>query len=363
VVDKKIERVTLLHRVLKAARMGRTIDELEAELGVSRATVYRDLDFLREVLGAPLNVDDQRRWRYARDEQAPFELPGLWLNAEELYALVLTRQIVEGTKKAPHLHSVTSSISLASATQQTSSSQQGSVDVAGADEYEDRDESLLGASLAAAQNRIEKLLGEKAVNLKRLRVLRHNHRRVDERVFRSIAAATLERRPLRFGYRARSTDEPTTRTVHPQRLVHYRDNWYLDAFDDTREALRSFALDRVSDVKLLEGAAKELQDSELDAALTTGYGIFSGAARNTATILFSAHAARWAAEERWHTQQLGKFLNDGRFELKVPYSNGRELLMDVLRYGPDAEITAPIALREQMRSLLTLTSESYGLGV
>ena len=332
-MDKKIERVTLLHRVLKAARMGRTIDELEAEMGVSRATVYRDLDFLRDVLGAPLNVDDQRRWRYARDEQAPFELPGLWLNAEELYALVLTRQIVEGSKRTEDA----------------------------AQDDDGPDESLLGASLAAAQNRIEKLLGEKAVNLKRLRVLRHNHRRVDERVFRSIAAATLERRSLRFGYRARSTDEPTTRTVHPQRLVPYRDNWYLDAFDETRDALRSFALDRISDVKLLEGAAKELADSELDAALTTGYGIFSGAARNNATIVFSPHAARWAAEERWHATQSGKFLPDGRFELKVPYSNGRELLMDVLRYGPDAEITAPIALREQMRSLLTLTSESYGL--
>ena len=333
-MDKKIERVTLLHRVLKASRMGRTIDELEAEMGVSRATVYRDLDFLRDVLGAPLNVDDQRRWRYARDEQAPFELPGLWLNAEELYALVLTRQIVEGSNK------------------KTATELQ---------HHDASDESLLGASLAAAQNRIEKLLGEKAVNLKRLRVLRHNHRRVDERVFRSIAAATLERRALRFGYRARSTDEPTTRTVHPQRLVHYRDNWYLDAFDETRDALRSFALDRISDVKLLDGAVKELSEADLDAALTTGYGIFSGAARNNATIVFSPHAARWAAEELWHTAQSGKFLPDGRFELKVPYSNGRELLMDVLRYGPDAEITAPIALREQMRSLLTLTSESYGL--
>jgi len=332
----KIERVTQLHRVLKAARMGRTIDELEAEMGVSRATVYRDLDFLRDVLGAPLNVDDQRRWRYARDEHAPFELPGLWLNAEELYALVLTRQIVEGNQK-------------------TADAQ----DAVNGDEGPD--ESLLGASLAAAQNRIEKLLGEKAVNLKRLRVLRHNHRRVDERVFRSIAAATLERRTLRFGYRARSTDEPTTRTVHPQRLVHYRDNWYLDAFDETREALRSFALDRISNVKLLEGAAKEIAETDLDAALTNGYGIFSGVARNNATIVFSPHAARWAAEERWHASQTGKFLPDGRFELKVPYSNGRELLMDVLRYGPDAEITAPVALREQMRSLLTLTSESYGL--
>ena len=326
-MEKKIERVTLLHRVLKASRYGKTLDELEQELAVSRATVYRDLEFLRDVLGAPLQSDEQRRFSYARGEHAPFELPGLWLNAEELYALVLTRQIVEGNaERAEH------------------------------------DDSLLGASLAAAQSRVEKLLGEKAVNLKRLHVLRHNHRKVNERTFRLVATATLERKQLRFGYRARSTDEATMRTVHPQRLVHYRDNWYLDAFDETREALRSFALDRMSELQLLEKATRDLSEAELDAVLTQGYGIFSGAARNSATIVFSAHAARWAAEERWHIDQVGKFLRDGRFELKVPYSNGRELLMDVLRYGPDAEITAPIALREQMRSLLTLTSENYGLG-
>jgi predicted DNA-binding transcriptional regulator YafY len=98
----KFERVTLLHRLLKAARLGKAIDEIEAELGISRATVYRDLMFLRDVLGAPLeNVgvesgQSESRWRYARDQAAPFELPGIWLSPEELYALVLTRQVVAG---------------------------------------------------------------------------------------------------------------------------------------------------------------------------------------------------------------------------------------------------------------------------
>ena len=52
-------------------------------------------------------------------------------------------------------------------------------------------------------------------------------------------------------------------------------------------------------------------------------------------------------------------MSDGRFELKVPYANVRELLMDVLRYGPDAEIVGPVALREQMRILLSLTADGY----
>ena len=314
---ERLERVTLLHRVLKAARFGRTVEELSGELGCSKATVHRDLIFLRDVLGAPLAYEGTR-YHYASEEHSPFELPGLWLSADELYALVLTRQVVQGSG-----------------------------------------EGLLGSSLNAVQGRIERMLGAKAANLKRLRVIRHGHRKVDETVFRAIALAVLERRCVRFRYRARSTDEDTHRNVHPQRLIHYRDNWYLDGYDDTRNALRSFALDRIQSPELSETAAQDVPAEQLDAELTPGYGIFSGTVRAVATIRFSAHAARWAAEERWHSKQEGRFLSDGRFELKVPYANVRELLMDVLRYGPDAEIVGPVALREQMRSLLSLTADGY----
>ena len=75
--------------------------------------------------------------------------------------------------------------------------------------------------------------------------------------------------------------------------------------------------------------------------------------------MFSAKAARWVADERWHSQQQGRFLPDGRYELKVPYSNSRELLMDVLHYGSDAEILEPPSLREQARSLLALAISNY----
>ena len=75
--------------------------------------------------------------------------------------------------------------------------------------------------------------------------------------------------------------------------------------------------------------------------------------------MFSAKAARWVADEHWHSQQQGRYLADGRYELKVPYSAARELLMDVLHYGSDAEIVEPQSLREQARTLLTLALGNY----
>src|SRR5690606_19266331 len=177
--------------------------------------------------------------------------------------------------------------------------------------------------------------------------------------FRIVCSAVLERRQLGFEYRARSTGEKTRRTVSPQRITHYRDNWYLDAWDHEREGLRSFSVDRISGARMLEAAARDIEEATLDEHLSGSYGIFSGAPKGWATIVFNERAARWVADEHWHAQQQGRWLPDGRYELKVPYSNARELLMDVLHYGADAEILEPAPLREQARALLALALSNY----
>ena len=106
-------------------------------------------------------------------------------------------------------------------------------------------------------------------------------------------------------------------------------------------------------------ALREAFDEELARETEGGYGIFSGDGRNIATIVFSQKMARWVADQVWHPDQQARFLPDGRFELRVPYSNSSELLMDVLHYGADAEIVEPASLREQARSLLALALSNY----
>ena len=123
--------------------------------------------------------------------------------------------------------------------------------------------------------------------------------------------------------------------------------------------MRSFSIDRISGARFVDGVARDVADAELNTHLAGSYGIFSGEPKGWATILFSAKAARWVADEHWHSQQQGRFLADGRYELKVPYSVPRELLMDVLHYGGDAEIVEPKSLREQMRSMLQLAISNY----
>jgi predicted DNA-binding transcriptional regulator YafY len=319
----RYERILTLHRILKSARYPVTLSRIKDELACSRATLYRDVAFLRDALGGPIEHDnEQHAIFYNVAEAERFELPGLWLSSEELAAMVALQELIGRTGPG-----------------------------------------ILATALAPLRTRIERLLSDQrdgaCLPLERIRVIASKVRKVDEAVFRNVAGAVLQRRRLRFSYRARSTEQPTDRQVSPQRLAHYRDNWYVDAWDHGREALRSFALDRMSKAQIMEEVALDRDSCDLDAHLAASYGIFSGPPKAWATILFNAHAARWVADEHWHSQQQGTWLKDGSYELKLPYSNAKELLMDILKYGPDAEIIAPLPLREEMKCLLQLALSGY----
>lgn len=319
------ERISLLHRLLKSAHrpvpLARLIDELEC----SRATVYRDIAFLRDALGAPVESSgdgEGSAFGYAPGEGERFELPGLWLTSDELAALLALDQLID--RAGP---------------------------------------GVLSGALAPFRARMEHLLSYQGSGhkppIERIRVIPWGERRLDQQSFRIVAGAVLQRRKLRFCYRARTTNSDSRRTVSPQRLTHYRDNWYLDTWDHDRDALRSFAVDRISAAQALDEPARDVAEAELDETLSSSYGIFAGTPRAWATIRFSERAARWVADEHWHSQQKGDWLADGRYELKVPYAHSKELLMDVLKYGPDAEVVAPVSLREEMKSLLHLALTGY----
>ena len=305
----RYERILTLHRLLKSAHYPIPLSRLLGELECSRATLYRDVAFLRDALGAPVESagTDQAAFRYEAGEGEKFELPGLWLTSDELAALLALNELIG--RSGP---------------------------------------GVLAGALAPFKSRIEGLLSHqdsgKALPIERIRVIPWGERKLDQQVFRIVAGAVLERRQLRFRYRARTTNADSKRTVSPQRLTHYRDNWYLDVWDHDREALRSFAVDRIAEPMALDMPARDVPDTELNDMLASSYGIF---------------AACWVADEHWHSQQKGIWLPDGRYELQVPYSNSKELLMDVLKYGPDAEVVAPLSLREELKIQLQLALGGY----
>jgi predicted DNA-binding transcriptional regulator YafY len=179
--------------------------------------------------------------------------------------------------------------------------------------------------------------------------------------FQAVCSATLQRRKLWIEYHARTTDQRSERTISPQRVTHYRESWYLDAWDDDRDVLRTFSIDRIKRATVLEEVAFDVPNAQMDEHYASAYGIFGGKADKTAVLRFTAEAAKWVADETWHPQQQFMWLPDGRYELHVPYLEARELVMDIMRQGKSVEVISPTELREQVRKELQQALAQYGV--
>ncbi len=319
----RTERIYGLHRLLREARYPLSSRRLMEALECSRATLMRTLRELRDYLGAPVTYDREANgYRYDNDSDRPFELPGLWLSAGEIYALLAADRLLAGVQPG-----------------------------------------FLEPWLTPLRQRLESLLADRHLGSgelpRRVRILSLAARPADTRHFGTIAEALLRRRRIKLRYHARGSDTETGRTVSPQRLVHYRDNWYLDAWCHLREGLRTFALERIRQAEPVDEPARDLDDTTLDTWLTTAYGIFAGPATAEAVLRFTPARARWVAEEQWHPRQKSRFLEDGRYELTLPCGDPRELILDILRYGPDVEVVSPPDLRVEVRARLQAALELY----
>lgn len=295
-----------------------SLEEFLDTLEVSRATFKRDLEFLRDQLNAPIVWDRELGgYRFERTDNAgpKYELPGLWLSAAEAHALLGMQQLLEGV-----------------------------------------DAGLLGKHVAPLKTRLDAILlaegMDPAAVSRRVRIIQQQRRQGASVHFEAVARATLERRRVRVRHLHRGKGEVSERELSPQRLVHYRENWYLDAWCHVREDIRSFALDALQHVELLAEPADDIDDATLDARLGNGYGIFSGGERHWAELVFSAERARWVGAQTWHPEQVGEWQADGRYRLRLPYNDDRELLGDVLAHVPEVEVVAPPALRARLQRSL-----------
>jgi predicted DNA-binding transcriptional regulator YafY len=320
----RTERFYRIDRLLRESRVV-TIDRFLDDLSVSRATFKRDLEYMRDRLNAPIEWDrDAGGYRFIEHNKGvpEYELPGLWLNESEILALLSMESLLEEIEPG-----------------------------------------LLGARLEPLKARLSALIESTDHSAdevrKRIRVLRMGSRSRKIQHFEQVAFALMNRRRLHLDYLVRSRNELTHRDISPQRLVHYRDNWYVDAWCHLADGVRSFALDAVERAAVLEEAAQDIAVHDLDRTLGAGYGIFSGENVQWATLRFSEQRARWVAAEEWHPQQRASFDESGRYVLEVPYSQDPELLMDILRHGADVEVLDPPELRKRVASQTKAAAEQY----
>jgi len=273
---------------------------------VSASTFKRDLAFLRDRLGAPVDYDRHRRGYFLTD--ASFELPPYWFDAHQLLLMHgLCRQMT---------------IKLTSLPQELRS-------------FHERVKALLTMHFGP------RIL--EAVSFENV-----EWTDCDTRLLKTVADAVLQRRLLRIVYYTGYSGQTARRDVEPYRLHNYRGTWHLVAFCHYRREPRIFMLSRMQEVEVLSHRY-EGQQFDVSEFLDKAFGIYRGGAIQKAVLRFSPAMGRILRDQIWHKDQEMRVEKDGSLILSVPIADLTEIRRHVLKYGAEVEVLEPEVLRRQVR--------------
>ena len=249
-------------------------------------------------------------------------MPGLWFSAQEAHALLTMHQLLS-----------------------------------------DLEPGLLAPHISPLLSRFEAILGQGKLDFpkiaERIKISPIGKRGKHASAFAVVSQAVMRRRRLRVVHHSREKNESSERELSPQRLVHHKNNWYLESWCHSKNALRRFSVDAFESVELLNIPAQDVPLADLDAVFSSGYGIYGGKPTALAKLRFSAAASRWVSKEDWHPMQVGYLGEDGCYELTIPYSDPTELSMDILRHGHHVEVLEPDQLRESIKEEIARMTAAY----
>lgn len=310
------------YRSLQSGRGAVSTVKLMTELEISHAAFKRDIAKLRDQLLVPIVFDRDFGGYRLEQGHTESELPGLWISQDELLALLTVQKML--TQLEP---------------------------------------GLLGPKLKPLQQRLAGM--QQKQGLSEAEMARHfwllyaGKRKVPLKSFQAIAAGTLARKQLSITHQIRQSSSKVFSTVSPQQFVHYRNNWYLDGWCHLRNDLRSFAVDAIERSDIQAEPAHIVEPEHLRRVIQSSYGIFSGAPKAWAELKFTPERALWVSGEQWHPDQRSHETVDGSSVVEVPYSDERELLGDILRFGADVEVLNSPDLRAKVRKALHEAAGRY----
>ena len=305
-------RIYHIHQLLSTNQYPK-ITEIAEKFEVSKRTIERDIEHMRDRLGAPICYCRSKKGYYY--EKKGFQLPPINITEEELITLFLGQRLLSKFMGTPFEKTI--------------------------------------------RNAFEKILtaipGDEIVNLYSInnivsfdiKPLRGNEERVVQN-YSMLAAAIGNKTKVWLRYYSASSDKINERYVDPYHLRYHQGAWYLIGYCNMRKAIRVFALDRILGLKNTDESFILPDDFVLEDYLSSALGIETGKETQEVCIQFDRHQARWIRERRWHHTQMIESQDDGSIILRMTVSGLGEVKRWVLGFGGHAEVLYPEKLREEI---------------
>ena len=325
-VEGKRDRLARLLSVLRILQAhgdaGISPAEIARRTGMSKRSIYRDLDALQSEMQVPL-WSDRGKWGV----QPGAFLPPLRLSLPEAMAVFLSARLVTryADKYEPNLASAFGKI---------------------------------GEALPdALREHVERTLDDLA------------QRRVDpdfNRHVTDLTRAWAERRVVRFRYQPARYDGPEREArlaevepylLEPSLATHAL---YLIGLDRTRGAIRTFKVERIVDLSLTPQSFEAPEAVALAATLRRAWDIIADQPETEVVLRFEPAVAARVGEATWHPSQVIRELDDGSLEWRARVAGTIEIRLWVLSWGDEVEVLEPAALRDDVAATHARAAARYG---
>lgn len=283
------------------------------EFEVSRRTVARDLDFLRDEERAPLAYDDARHGFRLTDET--YTLPPVRISRKEAFSFGLARKLLahyEGTPLHLDMRSVLDKIA----------------------------ESLEG-DITVEPDWLSEHVG----------VLPEDRVRIDPEVWAQLARSVERREAIRATYQT-FDGRVSEYELHPYHLLAYHGNWYLPALNTAKARVETFALSRFRRIEAIAQAFTRPAEFSPESYARQAFGIVGGDQLIKVRLLFELKLAVYITERQWHASQEFRARRDGRVEMRLETTGRKELVRWVLSWMPDVKVLSPKSLRDRIAEKL-----------
>jgi predicted DNA-binding transcriptional regulator YafY len=305
-----------LRRILEIIREGTNTGclpnagDFMAECEVSRRTVRRDMDFLRDDECAPVEYDGSRKGYYLSDKT--WNLPPVQISHKEAFAFVIARRLIErfrGTPLDMDMRSVLDKIG----------------------------ESLDGF--------VTLDVGSLASNFS---VLCDDYVEQDPETWKAVAGCVERRECMEITYQ-KFNGETRKYDLEPLHLISYHGNWYILAQNTAKDRLTTYAVSRIKAMKATGRYFKVPRGFKVEDHVEKAFGIVRGDEVMGVRLVFAPTVAAYIRERVWHPSQKIIERRDGGIELRMKTAGWKELVRWILSWQPDVKVLAPVKLRRRIK--------------
>ncbi len=315
------ERYNWFHGQIEAGRYPNA-RKLAEEFELSEKQAQREIEFIRDRLGAPLFYDSTRKGYTYEDDT--YELPPVWYNEDELLALCLALRLASALpdlKLKDSLHELL--------------------------------EKFLTFRSLDPHVSLQEIKGK--VSVKNV-----EYYKVDETVFHKVVDSLFRNEPFKISYHTPHKNETTDRVIQPLHLLCYMGSWHLIAFCTFKGDLRDFALSRIRAIEPSPQVVKlPKRLPSIKDYIGKNFGVMSGEKSIEVCLKFVPEVSPWISEQVWFSGQEVSINEDGSVCLKFPVADFREIRREILKYGASVEVLSPHELRDEINSEIESMSRVY----